>query len=1134
MANEQQKEALKSLRYGLETSKLLLGLAHYETLEGADPTLIKKGREFLKKREELLFNFVSENLAGLKNTIAVDLRIAEKGVFSGRGDANPEKVQAYNRAISGGLVKLAVKKDKVTSISMGEADIKKCLKHLASSATVDGVPFNSVCTSPKVKGGPIFPRKWLRLAAESIGESSKEEQLITDIQGAQESAEKLKDAQTRIAQGVGDPSVNEQDKAEALSEIKGVADSSSDSSAVMGAVASTLGTGDSHRSPVGKRLGLSPEQEDAMLVTGKSIIAAGAGSGKTRVLAGKIVHLLETGVTPDQIIASSFTRKSAMELKERVINYGGGAISLNDSGFGTTHSISKKILNTVEPGYLANKKLIEDDTLIREAMLQVSLLPSGTDVEPFAGPVSYKDDVIIKDRLTPEDLALQAIVSGALSLARWIKDSKGWRQWIQNDLDVFEPLEGKKLSDLTQGQKNAVNKYLDETNRGQKLLVKISKLMPSVDTMYRIAAVSDDVKNLEAIEGMEEEESAVKPVNQWFNMGMKAEERPKAILLHISKMKAEMISWSEAYDKEKSYMNIVYSAYEWLKENRNMIDHEDYMIRCIQALVQTPDRLKEVQEQFKYIMIDEAQDLNKTQHTLFGLIAGAYDPKTLEMKADGSMSAHTYCFIGDDKQAIYEFRGANPDTFTENSDLRDGSFETKLITANFRSGKNIVDAANRLIAMNDKQIPMVCEGQDVRGEGAIRSMSVKDAAEGAKFTLEAIKRDMEETGGFDTWTEDYPKYGVAARTNAEIADYIMYCVANDIKFSAKPGINPFKNKVYDFLFNLLDIGGEGTALARSIFKTKDYFDFGLDAQFAKYLKAQVKKAKKDGKKTNTIDYFFNEKVPVVYTSKTHAFRNTTFVVPYRDTMLRVRAIVKNAPNVDDLIKDLLALQITDVKNSTYTIANYLLTLQKLEKSKEASTLDGKESGSEEMSQEDLENKVDTVVDIFRKLLSNGDTVDESIEFINRIRGKASKLNVDEDKKNKAVVLDTCHGWKGLEAKHVWIPMEAGKFPADPREEEDVDAKLASERRLAYVALTRGRDSVTILSPRQNDKGELSESRFLAEGCIKPMESALPYAPEDAQKIRNAKIASDTVLADTILSDRLTDRDLAIFFRKYRG
>jgi superfamily I DNA/RNA helicase len=1133
MANEQQKETLKSLRYGLETSKLLLGLAHYETLENADPTLIKKAREFLKKREDMLFSFVSENMADLKPTIAVDLRIAEKGVFSGRGDANPEKVQAYNRAISGGLVKLNVKKDKVTSISMGEADIKKCLKSLASSATVDGVPFESVCTSPKVKGGPIFPRKWLRLAAESIGESSREEQLITDIQGAQESAEKLKDAQARIAQGVGDPSINEQDKAEALSEIKGVADSSSDSSAVIGAVASTLGKGDTHRSSVGKRLGLSPEQEDAMLVSGKSIIAAGAGSGKTRVLAGKIVHLLESGVTPDQIIASSFTRKSAMELKERVVNYGGGAISLNDSGFGTTHSISKKILNTVEPGYLANKKLIEDDTLIREAMLQVSLLPKGS-VEPFAGPVSYKDDVIIKERLTPEDIALQAIVSGALSLARWMKDSKGWKRWIQNDLDVFEPLEGKKLDDLTQGQKGAVNKYLEETNRGQKLLVKISKLMPNVDTMYRVAAVSDDVKNLEAIEGMEEEDSAVQPVNQWFNMGMKAEERPKSILLHISKMKADMISWSEAYDKENSYMNIVYGAYEWLKENRNMIDHEDYMIRCIQALVQTPDRLREVQEQFKYIMIDEAQDLNRTQHTLFGLIAGAYDTETLQMKSDDSMTAHTYCFIGDDKQAIYEFRGANPDTFTENSDLRDGSFDTKLITANFRSGKNIVNAANKLIAMNDKQIPMVCEGQDVRGEGAIQSMSVKDAAEGAKFTLEAIKRDMEETGGFDTWNEDYPKYGIAARTNAEIADYIMYCVANDIKFSAKPGINPFKNKVYDFLFNLLDIGGEGTALARSIFKTKDFFDFGLDAQFGKYLKAQVNNAKKRGQKTYTADYFFNSDVPVVYTSKTHSFRNTTFVVPYRDTMLRIRAVVKNAPNVDGLIKDLLTLQITDVKGSTYTISDYLLTLQKLEKSKEASTLDGKESGTEEMSQEDLSNKVGTVVDIFRKLLSNGDTVDESIEFINRIRGKASKLNVDEDKKNKAVVLDTCHGWKGLEAKHVWIPMEAGKFPADAREDEDADAKMASERRLAYVALTRGRDSVTILSPRRNEKGDVSESQFLSEACIKPMESALPYAPEDAQKVRNAKIASDAVLADTIMSDRLTDRDFAMFFKSYRG
>jgi superfamily I DNA/RNA helicase len=1126
----EQEEKLYVLRYGLESSKLLLGLSTYEQMESADPDLIRKGRDFLKKREEIFQSFIERHILDLKSTIAVDYRIAVKGVFTGRGDKNPEKVQAYARVLSAGFVKLATEKSKISSMSEGQRDISQCIKSFVSSATDEGVAFDRVCTIPKVKGGPSFPRKWLGMAAATIQESSTEEQLITDIQGALESAEKLQDAQARITSGVGDPEENDQDKASALREIKEVADSSGDPSAVIGAVASALGTTSSHRSEVGKRLGLNAEQEDAMLVSGKAIIAAGAGSGKTRVLAGKIVHLLESGVAPDQIIASSFTRKSAMELKERVVKYGGSQIELNDAGFGTTHSISKKILNTVEPGYLANKMLIEDDTLIREAMLQVSLLPDEA-TEPFRGPVSYKDDEIITEELSAEDLVLQAIVEGALGIVSYSRQKSGLRAWSRGDLNLFEPLKGKKVSELTSGQKTALNNYLENTNRGEKMLGRLSKLFPSVDANYRIASISDDVKKLEQVEGAEDKEGGVKPVNQWFNIGEKSKDvSPKKALLHVSKMKAEMISWSEAWDAESSYENAVYGAYEWLKNERNMIDHEDYMIRCIQALVQSPKRLAQIQEQFKYVLIDEAQDLNRTQHVLFGLIAGAYDPETFEMRQDGSMSANTYCFIGDDKQAIYEFRGANPDTFTNNSDLRDGAFKTKLITNNFRSGKNIVNAANQLIAYNDKQIPMQCRAQDVRGEGAIKSMSVDTPMQGAKFAVEAIKRDMAEDGGLDMWKEDYPKYGVAARTNAELADYILHCVAEDIKFSAKPGINPFKNKVYEFLFTILDVGGDGTPLNRSIYKMKDFFDFGLDAQFGKYLKAQSK-ASREFKSVST--YFFQDGTPVVYTAKTHKFRNDQFVVPYRNTLLRLRALVKGSPTIDLLINDLLEVKITDSKNVTYSVKDYLNILNRLEASKQASTLDGKESGSQQLSNDKLEEMTNEIVSIFRKLLSNGDTVEESIEFVNRIRGKATKLNVRDEDRSKAVVLDTCHGWKGLEAKHVWIPMESGKFPADAREDENPNAKLASERRLAYVALTRGRDSVTIINPRRDSKGieYEGESRFLAEACIRPMEGALPYAQDDAPRTKGAKVASDRSLVHLVLNDDLTDTDFRNILRR---
>ncbi|HIG17658.1 MAG TPA: hypothetical protein EYQ31_10440, partial [Candidatus Handelsmanbacteria bacterium] len=68
----------------------------------------------------------------------------------------------------------------------------------------------------------------------------------------------------------------------------------------------------------GENATLSPEQEEAMMVSGKSIIAAGAGSGKTRVLAAKIAYTInELNINPDKVIATSFSRASAGELGDR-------------------------------------------------------------------------------------------------------------------------------------------------------------------------------------------------------------------------------------------------------------------------------------------------------------------------------------------------------------------------------------------------------------------------------------------------------------------------------------------------------------------------------------------------------------------------------------------------------------------------------------------------------------------------------------------------------------------------------------------------------------------------------------------------------------------------------------------------
>ena len=91
---------------------------------------------------------------------------------------------------------------------------------------------------------------------------------------------------------------------------------------------------------------LNPQQRDAVVYTdGPQLVIAGAGSGKTRVLTYKIVHLLAKGYEPWRILALTFTNKAAREMRERVEAIVGPETA-SKIWMGTFHSIFSRILRT--------------------------------------------------------------------------------------------------------------------------------------------------------------------------------------------------------------------------------------------------------------------------------------------------------------------------------------------------------------------------------------------------------------------------------------------------------------------------------------------------------------------------------------------------------------------------------------------------------------------------------------------------------------------------------------------------------------------------------------------------------------------------------------------------------------------
>ena len=163
---------------------------------------------------------------------------------------------------------------------------------------------------------------------------------------------------------------------------------------------------------------------------------------------------------------------------------------------------------------------------------------------------------------------------------------------------------------------------------------------------------------------------------------------PKAIKNSISSAKNELID-SKKYSKyvgsdfERVVLD-VYKQYEKRLVSNNALDFDDLLMKPIELFSNNPSVLKEYQERFKYILIDEYQDTNEAQYLLTKMLSAKYK---------------NICVVGDDSQAIYSWRGANyRNILNFEKDYKD----TKVVylEENYRSTKTILNAANSVIKNN--------------------------------------------------------------------------------------------------------------------------------------------------------------------------------------------------------------------------------------------------------------------------------------------------------------------------------------------------------------------------------------------------------------------------------------------------
>ncbi|MBO0329790.1 ATP-dependent helicase [[Muricauda] lutisoli] len=453
------------------------------------------------------------------------------------------------------------------------------------------------------------------------------------------------------------------------------------------------------------------------------------------------------------------------------------------------------------------------------------------------------------------------------------------------------------------------------------------------------------------------------------------------------------------------------------------MDFDDLLLRTNELLTRFPEVLMKYQDRFRYILVDEYQDTNHSQYLIVKALSDRYQ---------------NICVVGDDAQSIYSFRGANISNILNFQRDYDDVAVYRL-EQNYRSTKNIVNAANSIIANNKNQLEKnVWTSNDDGGLIKIHR-SVTDAEEGryvAGSIFESKMQNQMQNGDF----------AVLYRTNSQSRAIEDALRKRDIPYRIYGGLSFYQRKeIKDVL-----------AYLRLIINPKDEEALKRVINFP----------------TRGIGQTTVDKLVV---AANHYGRSIYEVMDNLDKLnLNINAGTQR--KLTDFVTMIKSFQIMNEGSDAFTLAEHVAK-------KTGLLLEFKKDGTPEgiAKMENIEELLNGIKDFVEGQKEVADATGSLTEFLEDVA-----LATDMDKEvedDDRVALMTIHLAKGLEFPYVYIVgMEEDLFPSAMS--MNTRSELEEERRLFYVALTRA-EKQAFLTYTQNRYrwGKLIDaepSRFLEE------------------------------------------------------
>ncbi|MCT8340864.1 UvrD-helicase domain-containing protein [Flavobacteriaceae bacterium TK19130] len=453
------------------------------------------------------------------------------------------------------------------------------------------------------------------------------------------------------------------------------------------------------------------------------------------------------------------------------------------------------------------------------------------------------------------------------------------------------------------------------------------------------------------------------------------------------------------------------------------MDFDDLLLRTNELLTRFPDVLAKYQSRFRYILVDEYQDTNHSQYLIVRALSDRFQ---------------NICVVGDDAQSIYAFRGANINNILNfQKDYDD--VQMYRLEQNYRSTKNIVNAANSVIEKNKQRLEKVVWTANDQGAKIKVNRTMTDGDEGRYVASSIFEIAMNNQVG-------YGGFAVLYRTNAQSRAIEDALRKKDIPYRIYGGLSFYQRKeIKDVL-----------AYLRLILNSKD----------EEALKRIINYPSRGIGQTTM------ERLTV---AANHYDRPIMDVIKALDKIdLKINRGTQG--KLEDFVTMIESFQVLNQSYNAFEIAEHVTKktglLQELKK-------DGTPEGIARI--ENIEELLNGIRDFVEEQKEIADTTGSLSEFLEDV---ALATDMDNDKGDEdRVALMTVHLAKGLEFPYVYIVgMEEDLFPSGMS--MNTRSELEEERRLFYVALTRAEKQAFLTYTQSRYRwGKLIDaepSRFIEE------------------------------------------------------